>query len=162
MLSLLQQEGQPALIEPAVVSVATCLAVKVQHVVRMFAYVLQEQYTSLTNKTLAFFQLVTLLYDPQYIVKADDDVYLRVDRIPLAVRQWTALQSGELLCLYAQQPAGCSLMQNQAATAKQVSVGFLTDIDSLQQHGAHRCCFVTDCVGCIKLQMKHHLLLQII
>lgn len=54
----------------------------------------QEQYGSLTNKTLAFLQLVTRLYEPQYIVKADDDVYLRVDRIPIAVKQWSVLQSG--------------------------------------------------------------------
>lgn len=42
--------------------------------------------------------MVTRLYEPQYIVKADDDVYLRVDRIPLAVRQWTVLGAGGLLC----------------------------------------------------------------
>ncbi len=55
---------------------------------------LQEQYNSLTNKTVAFLQLVTSIYEPQYIVKADDDVYLRVDRIPYAVKQWSTFQSG--------------------------------------------------------------------
>lgn len=55
---------------------------------------LQEQYGSLTNKTLAFLQLVSSLYDPQYIVKADDDVYLRVDRLPMAIKQWTVFESG--------------------------------------------------------------------
>ena len=55
---------------------------------------LQEQYNSLTNKTLAFLKLVTTAYDPQFIVKADDDVYLRVDRLPYAVKQWTAIKSG--------------------------------------------------------------------
>jgi len=38
--------------------------------------------------------LVTSIYEPQYIVKADDDVYLRVDRIPYAVKQWSTFQSG--------------------------------------------------------------------
>ena len=54
----------------------------------------QEQYNSLTNKTVAFFKLVTSKYSPQFIVKADDDVYLRVDRLPHAVKQWTAFESG--------------------------------------------------------------------
>ena len=55
---------------------------------------MQEQYNSLTNKTVAFLKLVTALYEPLYIVKADDDVYLRVDRIPHAVKQWSTFQSG--------------------------------------------------------------------
>ena len=55
---------------------------------------LQEQYNSLTNKTVAFLTLITSIYAPQYIVKADDDVYLRVDRIPYAVKQWGTFQSG--------------------------------------------------------------------
>ena len=55
---------------------------------------MQEQYNSLTNKTVAFLKLVTALYEPLYVVKADDDVYLRVDRIPYAVKQWSTFQSG--------------------------------------------------------------------
>lgn len=54
----------------------------------------QEQYNSLTNKTVAFLKAVTSRYRPRYIVKADDDVYLRVDRLPYAVKQWTAFKSG--------------------------------------------------------------------
>ena len=57
----------------------------------------QEQYASLTNKTVAFLKAVTSQYSPQYIVKADDDVYLRVDRLPYAIKQWTAFKSGTLL-----------------------------------------------------------------
>ncbi len=38
------------------------------------------------------------MYEPQYIVKADDDVYLRVDRIPYAVKQWSTFQSGMSWC----------------------------------------------------------------
>lgn len=60
----------------------------------------QEQYGSLTNKTLAFLQLVTRLYEPQYIVKADDDVYLRVDRVPLAIKQWSVLEAGTVTSRY--------------------------------------------------------------
>ena len=60
----------------------------------MSSVTLQEQYNSLTNKTVAFLTLITSFYDPQYIVKADDDVYLRVDRIPYAVKQWGTFQSG--------------------------------------------------------------------
>lgn len=60
---------------------------------------LQEQYNSLTNKTVAFLKLVTSLYDPQYIVKVDDDVYLRPDRLPYAVKQWTTFGSDYVGCM---------------------------------------------------------------
>lgn len=60
---------------------------------------LEEQYNSLTNKTVAFLQSVTSIYEPQYIVKADDDVYLRVDRIPYAVKQWSTFQSDYIGCM---------------------------------------------------------------
>lgn len=62
----------------------------------------QEQYNSLTNKTVAFLRAVASQYSPRYIVKADDDVYLRVDRLPYAIKQWTAFKSGtQLFCLHA-------------------------------------------------------------
>ena len=55
---------------------------------------MQEEYNSLTNKTVAFLKLITTEYDPKFVVKVDDDVYLRVDRLPYAVKQWTAFNSG--------------------------------------------------------------------
>ncbi|KAL3152446.1 hypothetical protein ABBQ32_001493 [Trebouxia sp. C0010 RCD-2024] len=60
---------------------------------------LQEQYNSLTNKTVAFLRAVTSHYSPRYIVKADDDVYLRVDRLPYAIKQWTAFNSDYIGCM---------------------------------------------------------------
>jgi hypothetical protein len=33
-------------------------------------------------------------YNPQYIVKVDDDVYLRLDRLPHAVAQWQDIDAG--------------------------------------------------------------------
>lgn len=41
-------------------------------------------------------QAVTTQYDPQYIVKIDDDVYLRLDRLPHAVQQWHDIRAGGL------------------------------------------------------------------
>lgn len=43
-------------------------------------------------------QAVTQRYDPQYIVKVDDDVYLRLDRVPAAVAQWRQAQADYLGC----------------------------------------------------------------
>ncbi|KAL3142375.1 hypothetical protein ABBQ38_002711 [Trebouxia sp. C0009 RCD-2024] len=60
---------------------------------------LQEQYNSLTNKTVAFLRAVASQYSPRYIVKADDDVYLRVDRLPYAIKQWTAFKSDYIGCM---------------------------------------------------------------
>ena len=60
---------------------------------------LQEGYLSLANKTLSFFRLVAEQYDAQYIIKADDDVYLRLDRVPSAVRQWAAMAADYVGCM---------------------------------------------------------------
>jgi hypothetical protein len=49
---------------------------------------LQEEYQSLTNKTLTFFRHVAQTYDADYIIKLDDDVYARLDRLGAAVAQW--------------------------------------------------------------------------
>ena len=57
---------------------------------------LQEAYMSLTNKTLSFLRMATTLFDAEYIVKADDDVYLRLDRLPLAIKQWRTRGAGRL------------------------------------------------------------------
>ena len=58
---------------------------------------LQEAYTSLTEKTLAFLGAATSLYDARYIVKIDDDVFLRADRLPFAFTQWDEVHAGGCL-----------------------------------------------------------------
>lgn len=60
---------------------------------------LQEGYSSLTNKTLTFLRYVSQRYDAQYIVKMDDDVYLRLDRMPTAIAQWTRLEADYIGCM---------------------------------------------------------------
>ncbi|MQM06312.1 hypothetical protein Taro_039138 [Colocasia esculenta] len=42
---------------------------------------IEEQYSKLPYKTLAFFKAAYQLYDAQFYVKADDDIYLRPDRL---------------------------------------------------------------------------------
>jgi len=49
---------------------------------------LQEAYLSLTTKTLVFLQHVTQQYEADFIMKVDDDVYLRTDRLPHVMGQW--------------------------------------------------------------------------
>lgn len=49
---------------------------------------IEEAYLSLTNKTLTFFRQAIATWDVEYVMKVDDDVYLRVDRVPLAALQW--------------------------------------------------------------------------
>lgn len=55
---------------------------------------LQEAYLSLTKKTLVFLQHVTAEYEADYVVKVDDDVYLRIDRLPHAIVQWKEDKAG--------------------------------------------------------------------
>lgn len=54
----------------------------------------QEAYGSLPAKTLAFFKAVSSEYAAEYVVKVDDDAYLRVWAIPQAVRQWQGFGAG--------------------------------------------------------------------
>lgn len=55
---------------------------------------MQEDYFSLTQKTLAFLKATTEAYDARYIVKIDDDVFLRTDRLPHALQQYEAVHAG--------------------------------------------------------------------
>ncbi|XP_068664443.1 probable beta-1,3-galactosyltransferase 14 isoform X2 [Aristolochia californica] len=44
---------------------------------------IEEEYRNLPHKTLAFFKASYALYDAEFYVKADDDIYLRPDRLSL-------------------------------------------------------------------------------
>lgn len=88
----------------------------------------QEQYNSLTNKTVAFLRAVTSHYSPRYIVKADDDVYLRVDRLPYAIKQWTAFNSGTAV-----------------SSACIVALGFIVCMHVLWQSNGHLSYLVQNC-----------------
>lgn len=55
---------------------------------------LQEAYLDLAKKSLAFFSAVTRLFDADYIIKVDDDVYFRLPHTPHIVRQWKELGAG--------------------------------------------------------------------
>ncbi|WOL08269.1 putative beta-1,3-galactosyltransferase 13 [Canna indica] len=44
---------------------------------------IEEKYSNLPYKTLAFFKAAFALYDSDFYVKADDDIYLRPDRLSL-------------------------------------------------------------------------------
>ncbi|CAD7702822.1 unnamed protein product [Ostreobium quekettii] len=59
----------------------------------------EERYLNLAHKTLAFISMVVSLYDADYIVKIDDDVYLRLDRLPSVVRQWSSMKKDYVGCM---------------------------------------------------------------
>ncbi|KAE9620791.1 hypothetical protein Lal_00019137 [Lupinus albus] len=44
---------------------------------------IEEEYSKLPYKTLAFFKAAYALFDAEYYVKADDDIYLRPDRLSI-------------------------------------------------------------------------------
>ncbi|XP_058095624.1 probable beta-1,3-galactosyltransferase 14 isoform X1 [Magnolia sinica] len=44
---------------------------------------IEEEYSNLPHKTLAFFKAAYRLFDSEFYVKADDDIYLRPDRLSL-------------------------------------------------------------------------------
>lgn len=58
-----------------------------------------ESYYGLTNKTKNFFVTAAALYDADWYVKVDDDVYLMVERILLAAKQWAKMGAGYIGCM---------------------------------------------------------------
>ena len=54
----------------------------------------QERYHSLTRKTHTFFKTVLRLYDPQYLMKVDDDVFVQLPRLPLLTAQYNHMHKG--------------------------------------------------------------------
>jgi hypothetical protein len=58
-----------------------------------------ESYANLAVKSRVFLEMVMLEYSPDYIIKVDDDVYVRLDRIPGAIRQWKEMNADYVGCM---------------------------------------------------------------
>lgn len=56
---------------------------------------MQEAEESSFLKVLAFWAEVTCQYDARFILKADDNVYLLLHKVPMLLAQWEALEVGE-------------------------------------------------------------------
>eukprot|EP00249_Psilotum_nudum_P008603 c21398_g1_i1 orf=443-1600(+) len=60
---------------------------------------IEEEYLQLTRKTLAFFKAAYLLFDADFYVKADDDIYLRPDRLATLLARDRAFPRTYLGCM---------------------------------------------------------------
>lgn len=60
---------------------------------------IEEEYSKLPYKTLAFFKAAYALYDSEFYVKADDDVYLRPDRLSLLLAKERSHSQTYLGCM---------------------------------------------------------------
>ncbi|KFK35710.1 hypothetical protein AALP_AA4G027000 [Arabis alpina] len=60
---------------------------------------IEEEYSKLPYKTLAFFKAAYVLYDSEFYVKADDDIYLRPDRLSLLLAKERSHSQTYLGCL---------------------------------------------------------------
>ncbi|KAL0855302.1 hypothetical protein Bca101_060455 [Brassica carinata] len=60
---------------------------------------IEEEYRKLPYKTLAFFKAAYALYDSEFYVKADDDIYLRPDRLSLLLAKERSHSQTYLGCL---------------------------------------------------------------
>eukprot|EP00258_Populus_trichocarpa_P039156 XP_024455175.1 probable beta-1,3-galactosyltransferase 14 isoform X2 [Populus trichocarpa] len=60
---------------------------------------IEEQYSQLPYKTLAFFKAAYALFDSEFYVKADDDIYLRPDRLSTLLAKERAHSQTYLGCL---------------------------------------------------------------
>ena len=62
-------------------------------------HVVQEQYKELYAKTQSFWSIVTCLYDAEWIVKVDDDIYIALEKVPALLQQWDRKAVGEQMRL---------------------------------------------------------------
>ena len=46
---------------------------------------------------MAFWEVVSNLYNVDYVIKVDDDSYVRLDRLSIAISQWSDMGAGERL-----------------------------------------------------------------
>ncbi|KAH7861400.1 hypothetical protein Vadar_025626 [Vaccinium darrowii] len=60
---------------------------------------IEEEYSKLPFKTLAFFKAAYSLFDSEFYVKADDDIYLRPDRLSLLLAKERAHSQTYLGCM---------------------------------------------------------------
>ncbi|XP_042062218.1 probable beta-1,3-galactosyltransferase 13 [Salvia splendens] len=60
---------------------------------------IEEEYSKLPYKTLAFFKAAYALYDSDFYVKADDDIYLRPDRLSLLLAKERSHSQTYLGCM---------------------------------------------------------------
>ncbi|GAV64062.1 Galactosyl_T domain-containing protein [Cephalotus follicularis] len=60
---------------------------------------IEEEYSKLPYKTLAFFKAAYALFDSEFYVKADDDIYLRPDRLSLLLAKERSHSQTYLGCL---------------------------------------------------------------
>ncbi|KAM2961383.1 hypothetical protein FF1_030962 [Malus domestica] len=60
---------------------------------------IEEEYSKLPYKTLAFFKAAYALYDADFYVKADDDIYLRPDRLSLLLAKERSHSQTYLGCM---------------------------------------------------------------
>ncbi|XP_022717259.1 probable beta-1,3-galactosyltransferase 14 isoform X1 [Durio zibethinus] len=60
---------------------------------------IEEEYSKLPYKTLAFFKAAYTLYDSEFYVKADDDIYLRPDRLSLLLAKERSHSQTYLGCM---------------------------------------------------------------
>ncbi|KAF5728049.1 galactosyltransferase family protein [Tripterygium wilfordii] len=60
---------------------------------------IEEQYSKLPYKTLAFFKAAYALFDSEFYVKADDDIYLRPDRLSLLLAKERSHSQTYLGCM---------------------------------------------------------------
>ncbi|KAK6934158.1 Glycosyl transferase, family 31 [Dillenia turbinata] len=60
---------------------------------------MEEEYSRLPYKTLAFFKAAYALYDSEFYVKADDDIYLRPDRLSLLLAKERSHPQSYLGCM---------------------------------------------------------------
>lgn len=60
---------------------------------------IEEEYSKLPYKTLAFFKAAYALFDSEFYVKADDDIYLRPDRLSLLLAKERSHSQTYLGCM---------------------------------------------------------------
>ncbi len=100
----------------------------------LLTWTLQETQEAGFMKVLSFWAEVSCHYDASYILKADDSVYVNLQKIPLLLDQWHAMEVGENLhhLLSATSKCWSSFRNSAEGTWKFVFLSHLQDSSSLQ------------------------------
>ena len=70
---------------------------------------MQDEYFALSYKTMALWRLVDDNFEVDYLIKADDDNFVRLDRLSVALTQWDEEDAGESALPYSSKPHVASL-----------------------------------------------------
>lgn len=127
---------------------------------------MQDEYHALSYKTMALWRLAEDHFDIDYLIKVDDDNFVRLDRLSIATHQWDEENAGpQSSLLWRHPPLKCAGFQT-SKFLRWCSGGSLTSSPSRTSRGRvkgrQQMCMLKlqeialTCLGCCIMQSSMH------